>query len=150
MPVTRTCTFCGTDIEPGTGKMFIRKDGTVYFFCSSKCQKNLLNLGRIGRKVRWTRRYVKALSMRAPRRRAVPEPVAEEVAEPPAGEDKESVLEEFAQIPGIGKLTAEGLWEAGYTSLDKIRAADEEALLQVKGIGPATAKKVLEYLKEGG
>src|SRR3989304_3414521 len=46
MPVTRTCSFCGNDIEPGTGKMFIRRDGTGYFFCSSKCERNLLDLGR--------------------------------------------------------------------------------------------------------
>src|SRR3972149_178784 len=47
MPVTRTCSFCGNDIEPGTGKMFIRRDGTVHFFCSSKCERNLLDLGRV-------------------------------------------------------------------------------------------------------
>ncbi len=37
--------------------MFIRRDGTVLFFCSSKCEKNQLKLGRIGRTVRWTKKY---------------------------------------------------------------------------------------------
>jgi len=53
----KVCTFCGNEIEPGTGKMFIRKDGTIYHFCSSKCQKNLLVLKRIPRRVRWTKNF---------------------------------------------------------------------------------------------
>jgi large subunit ribosomal protein L24e len=53
----KVCTFCGNEIEPGTGKMFIRKDGTIYNFCSMKCQKNLLILGRIPRRVRWTKNF---------------------------------------------------------------------------------------------
>ncbi|HEC94754.1 MAG TPA: 50S ribosomal protein L24e [Thermoplasmatales archaeon] len=56
----RICSFCGNEIEPGTGKLYIRKDGTVYHFCSSKCQKNLLKLKRIPRKVRWSRLYSKS------------------------------------------------------------------------------------------
>jgi large subunit ribosomal protein L24e len=55
----RTCSFCGTDIEPGTGKLFIKKDGTVLYFCKMKCQKNMLKLGRIPRRVRWTKQYLK-------------------------------------------------------------------------------------------
>src|SRR3990172_7658940 len=60
MPVTRTCSFCGNDIEPGTGKMFIRRDGTVHFFCSSKCERNLLDLGRVPRWTRWTKHFRRA------------------------------------------------------------------------------------------
>ena len=60
MPVRRLCSYCGEEIEPGTGKMFVRKDGTVFFFCSSKCQKNLLKLGRVPRKIRWTRAAIQA------------------------------------------------------------------------------------------
>lgn len=56
----RICSFCGSDIEPGTGKLFVRKDGTVLFFCKSKCQKNMLKLGRIPRRVRWTKHYSKS------------------------------------------------------------------------------------------
>ncbi|HEB37698.1 MAG TPA: 50S ribosomal protein L24e [Thermoplasmatales archaeon] len=55
----RVCSFCGNEIEPGTGKLYIRKDGTIYHFCSSKCQKNLLKLKRVPRKIRWTRYYKK-------------------------------------------------------------------------------------------
>lgn len=60
MPLKRLCSFCGNDVEPGTGKMFVRKDGTVFFFCSSKCEKNLLDLGRVPRTVRWTRAAIQA------------------------------------------------------------------------------------------
>ena len=48
------CSFCGTAIEPATGKMYIKKDGTVLHFDSSKCQRNMVELGRINRHVGWT------------------------------------------------------------------------------------------------
>jgi len=49
------CTFCKSEIEPGTGMMYIKKDATIYYFCSSKCEKNLLKLHRNPRKVKWCR-----------------------------------------------------------------------------------------------
>ncbi len=55
----RICSFCGNEIEPGTGKMYVKKDGTVLYFCKSKCQKNMLKLGRVPRRVRWTRFFEK-------------------------------------------------------------------------------------------
>ncbi|MFQ5892617.1 MAG: 50S ribosomal protein L24e [Candidatus Methanofastidiosia archaeon] len=48
------CNFCGYDIERGRGKMFVKKDGSVLYFCSSKCEKNLLKLKRKPRKFKWT------------------------------------------------------------------------------------------------
>ncbi|MDG6257827.1 MAG: 50S ribosomal protein L24e [Methanomicrobiaceae archaeon] len=54
------CSFCGEKIEPGTGKMYVRKDGTIFYFCSSKCQNNY-RLGRIPRRVVWTKTGRKAL-----------------------------------------------------------------------------------------
>lgn len=53
----RTCNFCGIAIEPGTGKMYIKKDGTVYNFCTNKCKKNYIDLKRVPRRTRWTKRY---------------------------------------------------------------------------------------------
>ena len=47
------CSFCGKNIEPGTGKMYVRKDGKVLYFCSSKCEKNMLKLKRNPRYVKW-------------------------------------------------------------------------------------------------
>jgi large subunit ribosomal protein L24e len=51
---TRYCSFCGSKIEYGTGKMYIRRDGSVLFFDNSKCEKNFLKLHREPRRVRWT------------------------------------------------------------------------------------------------
>lgn len=39
------------------GVHLIKNDGTVDFFCSSKCRKNDLNLGRDKRKMKWTEAY---------------------------------------------------------------------------------------------
>ncbi|HUY00837.1 MAG TPA: 50S ribosomal protein L24e, partial [Candidatus Deferrimicrobium sp.] len=55
----RTCTFCGTDIEPGTGTMYVRKDGSVLFFCTGRCHKARLKLKRNPRKLKWTKFYQK-------------------------------------------------------------------------------------------
>ncbi len=57
---TYKCVFCGKDIEPGTGSMFVRsKDGSVLWFCSNKCKKNYLVLRRKPRYTKWTKYYVK-------------------------------------------------------------------------------------------
>jgi large subunit ribosomal protein L24e len=57
----RACTFCGKDIEPGTGSLYVRRDGTVLYFCSTKCYKSRLKLGRNPRKLKWTTYYQKPL-----------------------------------------------------------------------------------------
>ena len=53
------CTFCGTAIEQGTGKIFVTKDGKVLNFCSTKCEKNRFKLKRIPRKMAWVARKKK-------------------------------------------------------------------------------------------
>lgn len=53
------CSFCGERIEKGTGKMFVFKAGKVAYFCSMKCEKNMLQLGRKARELKWTKHYVK-------------------------------------------------------------------------------------------
>jgi len=57
---THICSFCGLQLEPGTGKMFVKKDGQIFYYCSTKCQKNH-KMGRIPRRVRWTTAGRKAL-----------------------------------------------------------------------------------------
>ncbi len=64
MPSKHICSFCGKEIEPGTGKMYVLRNGTVYYFCSSKCQKNMIELHRIPRKVKWTEAYRKEKKVR--------------------------------------------------------------------------------------
>jgi len=51
-----TCAFCGREIEPGTGLMFVKNDGSILYFCSSKCFKNY-RLGRDPRKYKWTAKH---------------------------------------------------------------------------------------------
>jgi large subunit ribosomal protein L24e len=51
------CSFCGKEIPRGTGKMFVKNDGKILYFCSRKCEKNMLKLGRVPKKVKWTKEY---------------------------------------------------------------------------------------------
>ncbi len=53
------CSFCGKSIEKGTGKVFVRDNGSVLNFCSGKCEKNMLKLKRDARKLKWTTFYEK-------------------------------------------------------------------------------------------
>jgi large subunit ribosomal protein L24e len=53
------CTFCGDVIKEGRGKMYVQKDAKVLYFCSSKCEKNMLKLKRKPYNVRWSGRYKK-------------------------------------------------------------------------------------------
>jgi len=48
------CSFCGSVLTPGTGKLFAKNDGKLLYFCSSKCENNSQNLNRNPRNVRWT------------------------------------------------------------------------------------------------
>jgi len=48
------CSFCNNQVAKGTGLVYVKKDGTLYYFCSSKCRKGSLNLGREGRRQKWT------------------------------------------------------------------------------------------------
>jgi large subunit ribosomal protein L24e len=57
MVVKRQCSFCAQEIEPGTGSMFVKRDGTVFHFCSGSCRKQQLHLGRVGHRFKWTRAH---------------------------------------------------------------------------------------------
>lgn len=56
---TKICSFCGKEIEIGTGKMFVKRDGKIFYFCSRKCEKNMFELKRNPRKLKWTKYYSK-------------------------------------------------------------------------------------------
>jgi large subunit ribosomal protein L24e len=53
------CTFCGNNIKKGTGMIYVKKDAKILNFCSKKCEKNLLKLGRKPIKTRWSSKYEK-------------------------------------------------------------------------------------------
>ena len=73
MVVKRQCSFCAGEVEPGTGTMFVKRDGTVFYFCSSSCRKQQLHLGRVGHRLKWTRAHAlkrasqQSTAARAPR-----------------------------------------------------------------------------------
>ena len=51
------CSFCGVDMEPGTGKLFYFKTGKMMSFCSMKCEKNAIKLDRKPREQKWTEQH---------------------------------------------------------------------------------------------
>jgi len=50
------CTFCGNEIERGTGFIFVEKVGKAHNYCSSKCFRNV-QLGRKPKNARWTQEF---------------------------------------------------------------------------------------------
>tara|TARA_B100001971_G_C18189002_1_gene537424 strand:+ start:613 stop:807 length:195 start_codon:yes stop_codon:yes gene_type:complete len=58
----KKCTFCGDNIIASHGITYIRNDGVIQQFCSSKCRKNTLKLKRDPRKYKWTAAYKKPQS----------------------------------------------------------------------------------------
>ncbi|MDH5448010.1 MAG: 50S ribosomal protein L24e [Candidatus Bathyarchaeota archaeon] len=65
MPKSRLCSFCGHEFQQGTGQMYVKNDGTILWFCSSKCRKNSLKLRRDARKLKWTKYFGKEEKGRA-------------------------------------------------------------------------------------
>ena len=53
------CSFCRNVIEPGTGTLYVKKDGSILNFCTMKCEKNALKLGRLPRYMKWTKAFEK-------------------------------------------------------------------------------------------
>jgi large subunit ribosomal protein L24e len=53
------CSFCNNEIAKGSGTMYVKISGQLLYFCSSKCEKNLLKLGRIPREHKWTAVHTK-------------------------------------------------------------------------------------------
>jgi large subunit ribosomal protein L24e len=43
--------------------MYVRNNGTVLWFCSDKCRKNMLELHRDPRRLKWTAKYKKGGSL---------------------------------------------------------------------------------------
>ncbi len=49
------CSFCSDAMKKGTGKMYVKGDGTIFYFCTGKCEKNY-NMGRAPKKLKWTKK----------------------------------------------------------------------------------------------
>ncbi|MCD6458645.1 MAG: 50S ribosomal protein L24e [Thermoprotei archaeon] len=57
MPKVYHCSFCGKEIQPGTGMIYVKNDGTILRFCSRKCRVSMLKYKRNPRKLKWTKAY---------------------------------------------------------------------------------------------
>tara|TARA_Y100000310_G_scaffold293467_1_gene323052 strand:- start:1959 stop:2150 length:192 start_codon:yes stop_codon:yes gene_type:complete len=49
MPV---CSFCKNNYEFPNGTTVVQKDGSLRYYCKSKCRKNS-EMGRVNKKVKW-------------------------------------------------------------------------------------------------
>ncbi len=52
----------------------------------------------------------------------------------------------LVRLRGIGRVRARMLYRAGYTSIEKLKAAAPEELIRVPGIGPTLIKQIMEQL----
>ena len=52
------CSFCEKNIQKGSGIAFVKKDGTIFYFCSAKC-KSYFDKGRKKSKYKWVRKEKK-------------------------------------------------------------------------------------------
>lgn len=88
MVVHRTCSFCAGEIEPGTGQLFVKRDGSLFSFCSSSCRKQQMGLGRVGHRLRWTRAHELKRQAEQRRQPAATEPPASETPRAEGGKKK--------------------------------------------------------------
>ena len=58
------CSFCGKDIRKESLSIYVNSKGKMFYFCSSKCDRNRLKLKRSRRKTKWTKSYRKEKAVR--------------------------------------------------------------------------------------
>ena len=63
------CSFCSNEIPKGRGTIYAKADGTIMYFCSSKCKNNSLKLKRVGRKKKWTKAFSNFRQQQSKKRR---------------------------------------------------------------------------------
>lgn len=61
---------------------------------------------------------------------------------------QEEFIETVSKLPGVGKKKAEALYEAGFTTVEKLKAATAEELQKAEGVGPKVAQAILDGLKD--
>lgn len=55
---TPKCSFCSGKLPLAAGKMFVKNDSRVFYFCNSKCERNFM-LNRDSKQVKWTETFRK-------------------------------------------------------------------------------------------
>jgi PKD repeat protein len=72
---------------------------------------------------------------------------------PPALKDqspadyKAETIAKFAQALGIGRAKATALYNGGYTTISQLQKATKEELMEIKGIGPKMADRIIKNLE---
>ena len=82
------CVFCGGETHDFMGVHLIKNDGTIDFYCSSKCRKNSLKLNRDKRNMKWTAAYKDKLKATAERAALQANKSSEVVVTKPADKKK--------------------------------------------------------------
>jgi len=76
------------------------------------------------------------------------DPADEAEAHDDDGPTREEAIASFEELPGIGQLKAEALWEAGFGSLEALSEATQSDIADAEGIGPKLAESIKEGLDE--
>ncbi len=84
------CVFCGREASPYKGVHLITNDGSMNFYCSSKCRRNALNLKRDKKRLKWTEAYRIVKERTAVKEAAKKEEVSKKAAAKPEAEKKET------------------------------------------------------------
>ena len=61
---------------------------------------------------------------------------------------KESVLNEFEALKGVGKVKAKLLYDNGFDSMEKLKKAKIKDLTKLKGITEKNAKEILDQISK--
>ena len=75
-------------------------------------------------------------------------PVGPSNEENQENEAKAITMEEFAMIDSIDEGVAEAIYGLGFTTLEALQAADVDQLTPIKGVGKATATKIIDEANE--
>jgi len=63
---------------------------------------------------------------------------------------KEKMMGALMRIPRMNNVKAELVFDAGYTSVSKLKAATKENLNSITGLGKGTIESIMSYISEGG
>lgn len=70
-------------------------------------------------------------------------------ANPDSGnQERDSIISALCNIDGVSTEIAENLVDAGYDSIESIAEADEDELIEIKGIGKKSVERIIESATE--
>lgn len=60
----------------------------------------------------------------------------------------EESMKRLCELPGVGESIARVLFDQGFQSLEALAEADPEELMEIQGVGPVKAKKIIETARQ--